>query len=41
MQKIAKMASRIQRGQKLQGRKTYYNIVDRLNRKHENLWVAK
>ncbi len=41
MQRLMKTASRVQQGQKLHGRKTYYNVIDRLNPRRENLWLAK
>lgn len=41
MQKITRMASRIQLGQRLQGRKTYYDVVDRYTQTRDNLWIAR
>ena len=38
---LAKMACRIQRGERLHGRKSVYNALYPLSRKRENLWLAK
>ncbi|KAI9845009.1 MAG: hypothetical protein M1837_005153 [Sclerophora amabilis] len=41
MRNLTKLTSQIQHGQRLQGRKTYYNVIDRLSRKRDNLWLAR
>ncbi|MCJ1309219.1 hypothetical protein MMC25_002876 [Agyrium rufum] len=41
MSKSAKSAFKSQHGQRLQGRKTHYNVTDRLGQRRDNIWLAR